>query len=157
MSPRRGGSGRRTTRWVTFADAPNTLVDATPEQTAVLVGGSTIVGSTILRIVGNIQYAGNGAVGNLEYAVGLLVASNSIDSADTDPAVILEMDWLYWRQQGQIQTLVVGAGTFQTYGFDLDVKGRRKMDEGETLFLCETATGQGAVSFVNLRVLVLNP
>lgn len=154
---RRGNVGKRTTRWITFADAPVTLVDGASQQRAILAAVSSIVGSTILRVVGNIQFAGNGAVGNLEYAVGLLVAPNSIDAADTDPATILDLDWLYWRQQGQIQTLVVGAGTFQTYGFDVNVKGRRKIDEGESLFYCEVATGQGAVSFANLRVLVLNP
>lgn len=156
MSPRRG-SGRRTTRWITFDQAPNALVNGTPESAVMLAAGSAIVGATILRVVGNIAFHGTTVDTATEYASGILVAPSSMDSVDMDPAVNVDLDWLYWQQRGTNQAAYDGVDSFVLDRHMVDVRGRRRIDEGESLFYDETMTGAGGNSYVNLRILLLNP
>lgn len=153
---RRGS--RRTTRWVTLDAAPNGLVAATPEQTAWIVASATTVGSTVLRIVGNVSFHGTASDAlTTEYACGIIVSPNTMDTADQDPAVDVNLDWLYWRQVGFNNVQLNAAGSWENHMFDVDVRGRRKLSEGESLFYTETMTGQNGNSYVNLRALILNP
>lgn len=156
MSPRRG-SGRRTTRWITFDQAPNALVNGTPESAVMLAAGSAIVGATILRVVGNIAFHGTTVDTATEYASGILVAPSSMDSVDMDPAINVDLDWLYWQQRGTNQAAYDGVDSFVLDRHMVDVRGRRRIDEGESLFYDETMTGAGGNSYVNLRILLLNP
>lgn len=156
MASRRSGS-RRTTRWVTFDQAPNALVNGTPEIATIVAAGASVVGSTILRVVGNIGFHGTTVDTATEYASGLIVAPSTMDSVDMDPAINVDQDWLYWQQRGTNQAAYDGVDSFVLDRHMVDVRGRRKVDEGETLFYCETMTGAGGNSYVNLRVLVLNP
>lgn len=157
MASRRGS--RRTTRWVTLDAAPNALVAATPEQTTIVAAAGQVVGSTVLRIVGNVMFHGT-ATNALatEYACGIIVSPSTMDTVDQDPAVNVDLDWLFWRQVGfNNAAFEAAAGSWMTFGFDVDVRGRRKISEGESLFYTETMTGQNGNSYVNLRCLVLNP
>lgn len=156
MSPRRG-SGRRTTRWITFDQAPNALVNGTPESAVMLAAGSAIVGATILRVVGNIAFHGTTVDTATEYASGILVAPSSMDSVDMDPAINVDLDWLYWQQRGTNQAAYDGVDSYVLDRHMVDVRGRRRIDEGESLFYDETMTGAGGNSYVNLRILLLNP
>lgn len=157
MAKSRRGSGRRTTRWVTFDQAPNALAAGTAEVQAIIAAASTNVGSTILRVVGNIAFHGTTVDTATEYASGLIVAPSTMDSVDMDPAINVDLDWLYWQQRGTNQAAYDGVDSFVLDRHMVDVSGRRKIDEGESLFYCETMTGAGGNSYVNLRVLVLNP
>ena len=134
MMARRSSGSRRTTRWITLDQAPNALVAGTPEFTTPLVAAGAIVGSTILRVVGNVQFHGT-ATNALatEYACGIIVAPGTMDTADTDPAVNVDLDWLYWRQVGFNNVAYeAAASSWKTMGFELDVRGRRKLAEGES-------------------------
>lgn len=159
MARGKGGGSRRTTRWVTLDSAPNGLVGGTPEQAAIQTASGTLVGSTVLRVVGNVQFHGTATNAlTTEYACGIIVSPGTMDTADQDPAVNVDLDWLYWRQMGFLNVaLEAAASSWVTFGFDLDVRGRRKISEGESLFYVETMTGQNGNSYVNLRVLLLNP
>lgn len=154
--PSRSGS-RRTTRWVTFDQAPEALVNGTPESNTMLAAGSAIVGATILRVVGNIAFHGTTVDTATEYASGIIVAPNSMDADDMDPATAVDLDWLYWQQRGTNQAAYDGVDSFVLDRHMVDVRGRRRIDEGESLFYNETMTGAGGNSYVNLRILVLNP
>lgn len=154
--PRRGTS-RRTTRWQTFDQAPNALAAGTAESALVVSATTASVGSTVLRVIGNIAFHGTTVDTANEYACGLLVAPNSMDIADMDPAINVDLDWLYWQQRGTNNAAYDGVDSFVLDRHMVDVKGRRRIDEGESLFFCETMTGTGGNSYVNLRVLILNP
>lgn len=157
MAKSRGRGSRRTTRWVTFDNAPNALVAGTPEQTTVVAASASVVGATILRVVGNIAFHGTTVDTATEYASGLIVTPSTMDTADQDPAVNVDLDWLYWQQRGTNQAAYDGVDSWVLDRHIVDVHGRRKIDEGESLFYCETMTGAGGNSYVNLRVLILNP
>lgn len=122
-----------------------------------LAAGSAIVGATILRVVGNIAFHGTTVDTATEYASGILVAPSSMDSVDMDPAVNVDLDWLYWQQRGTNQAAYDGVDSFVLDRHMVDVRGRRRIDEGESLFYDETMTGAGGNSYVNLRILLLNP
>lgn len=153
---RKGGS-RRTTRWVTLDQAPNALTGGAAEQAVILSAASTIVGSTILRVVGNIAFHGTTIDTATEYASGLIVSPGTMDVADQDPAVNVDLDWLYWQQRGWSQGAYDGVDSWVTDRHMVDVRGRRRIAEGESLFYVETMTGAGGNSYVNLRILILNP
>jgi hypothetical protein len=157
MSPSRRGSSRRTTRWVTFDQAPNALVNGTAEQATIIGAAAAVVGSTILRIVGNIAFHGTTVDTATEYASGLIVTPSTMDTVDQDPAVNVDLDWMYWQQRGTNQAAYDGVDSYVLDRHPVDVRGRRRIDEGESLFYCETMTGAGGNSYVNLRVLLLNP
>lgn len=153
----RRGSGRRTTRWLTFDQAPNALAAGTAEQSAIITGSASVVGATILRVVGNIAFHGTTVDTATEYACGLIVSPNSMDVIDQDPALNVDLDWLYWQQRGTNQAAYDGVDSFVLDRHMVDVRGRRRIDEGENLWFSETMTGAGGNSYVNLRILVLNP
>jgi len=157
MARSRRGTGRRTTRWVTFDQAPNALVAGTAEVATIVAATATTVGSTILRVVGNIAFHGTTVDTATEYASGLIVVPSTMDSVDMDPAVNVDLDWLYWQQRGTNQAAYDGVDSYVLDRHMVDVSGRRRIDEGETLFYVETMTGAGGNSYVNLRVLILNP
>lgn len=153
----RGRGSRRTTRWVTFDQAPNAMVNGTAELQTVIAGSSSTVGATLLRIVGNIAFHGTTVDTATEYASGIIVAPNTIDSVDADPAIAVDLDWIYWQQRGTNQAAYDGVDSFVLDRHMVDVRGRRKLDEGENLYYAETMTGAGGNSYVNLRFLILNP
>jgi len=157
MAKTRRGTGRRTTRWVTFDQAPNALAAGTAEVATIVAATATTVGSTILRVVGNIGFHGTTVDTATEYASGLIVAPSTMDSVDMDPAINVDLDWLYWQQRGTNQAAYDGVDSYVLDRHMVDVSGRRRIDEGETLFYVETMTGAGGNSYVNLRVLILNP
>lgn len=154
-SSRRGS--RRTTRWVQFPNQANALTSTTVESTAIIAAADTLVGSTVLRIVGNIAFHGTTVDTATRYACGILVAPNSMDSVDMDPATITALDWMYWAQLGTNAPAYDGVDSFVLERWWIDLRGRRKIDEGETLWYNEVMTGTGGNSYVNLRVLLLNP
>lgn len=156
MSPRRSSS-RRTTRWVTYDGAVNALTNGTAEVAVIVAAAGNLVGSTILRVVGNIAFHGTTVDTATEYASGIIMAPSTMDSVDMDPAVNVDLDWLYWQQRGTNQAAYDGVDSYVLDRHMVDVHGRRKMAEGESLFYVETMTGAGGNSYVNLRVLVLNP
>lgn len=156
MARARGGS-RRTTRWVTFDQAPNALTAGAAEQSAILTASASLVGSTVLRVVGNIAFHGTTVDTANEYASGLIVSPGTMDVADQDPAINVDLDWLYWQQRGTNNAAYDGVDSFVLDRHEVDVRGRRRISEGESLFYCETMTGTGGNSYVNLRVLLLNP
>lgn len=157
MAKTRRGTGRRTTRWVTFDQAPNALVAGTAEVATIVAATATTVGSTILRVVGNIAFHGTTVDTATEYASGLIVVPSTMDSVDMDPAINVDLDWLYWQQRGTNQAAYDGVDSYVLDRHMVDVSGRRRIDEGESLFYVETMTGAGGNSYVNLRVLILNP
>lgn len=157
MATRRSRGSKRTTRWVRFLPAVNALVDGTAEQTAIMTTGDTVVGATILRIVGNIMVHGTTVDVAQQYACGILVGPNSLDAADTDPAIITSLDWLYWNRIGTNNPAYDGVDSYAGTRWWVDLRGRRKISEGDTVFYCETLTGSGGNSYVNLSMLVLNP
>lgn len=154
--PRRGS--KRTTRWLRFAPATNALVDGTAEQAAVLGPADTLVGATVLRVVGNIAFHGTTVDVAQRYVCGLLVGPSTLDAADTDPAVAGQgLDWLYWNAVGTNNPAYDGVDSFVGVRWNLDLRGRRKFTEGDVMFYCETLTGSGGNSYANFSVLVLNP
>lgn len=153
----RRGTSKRTTRWQTYDPAPNALAAGTTEFGSVVTGSASTVGSTVLRVVGNIAFHGTTVDTANEYACGLLVAPNSMDAGDMDPAINVDLDWLYWQQRGTNNAAYDGVDSYVLDRHLVDVKGRRRIDEGENLYFCETMTGTGGNSYVNLRVLILNP
>lgn len=158
LMPSRSRRGsRRTTRWVRFLPATNALVDGTSESVSMLTTSDTIVGSTILRIVGNINVHGTTVDVAQQYACGILVAPNSMDSIDMDPAVITSLDWLYWNRLGTNNPAYDGVDSFVGVRWWIDIRGRRKISEGDTVWYNEVLTGSGGNSYVNLSMLVLNP
>jgi len=157
MATRSRPGSRRKTRWITFDQAPEALVNGTPEANTVLAAGSAVVGTTVIRVVGNIAFHGTTVDTATEYASGLIVAPNSMDADDMDPAIAVDLDWLYWQQRGTNQAAYDGVDSFVLDRHTVDVRGRRKIDEGESLFYNETMTGAGGNSYVNLRILLLMP
>lgn len=150
-------SGRRQTRWIRSPTPGNSIAAATPEVGTLLTASAQDVGSTILRIVGNVSFAGRTVDTDSIYWFGILVAPSTMDAADMDPAVTTNLDWMYYQPRGWRQAAYDGVDSFVNQWFDLDLRGRRKLTEGDALFYIENATGQTMVSFVNLSVLVLMP
>lgn len=142
---------------MTFDQAPNTLVSGTAEVASVISAAGTNVGATILRVVGNIAFHGTTVDTANEYASGLLVGPSTMDSVDMDPAINVDLDWLYWQQRGTNNAAYDGVDSYVLDRHMVDVRGRRRLSEGESLFYCETMTGTGGNSYVNLRILVMNP
>lgn len=142
---------------MTFDQAPNALVAGTAEVATIVAATATTVGSTILRVVGNIAFHGTTVDTATEYASGLIVVPSTMDSVDMDPAINVDLDWLYWQQRGTNQAAYDGVDSYVLDRHMVDVSGRRRIDEGESLFYVETMTGAGGNSYVNLRVLILNP
>lgn len=158
MTRRRGSSGKRTTRWVTLNNqVANALTNGTSEQTEIISAATSTTGSTILRIVGNINFHGTTVDTANVYTAGLIVSPFSMDSVDQDPAVQPTLDWMYWNAYGTNNAAYDGVDSYVLNHMAVDLRGRRKLDEGESLFFCETMSGTGGNSYVDLRVLVLNP
>lgn len=157
MASRRGSGSRRTTRWVRFNPAANALVNGTAEISTILSAGSAVVGATILRIVGNIAFHGTTVDTATRYSSGLIVAPNSMDAVDLDPESITDLDWMYWQVRGTNQAAYDGVDSFVLDRHMVDLRGRRKIAEGDTLFYAETMTGSGGNSYVSMSVLLLNP
>lgn len=155
MASRRGS--RRTTRWVRFNPAANTVVPGTPESASVIATDPLSTGATILRVVGSINWTGLTVDTAVAYFPGLLVAPSTMDAADMDGSVDLNLDWMYWGAEGSRQPAYDGVDSFVEHPRWIDLRGRRKLDEGESLFYNEAATGANVTSFVKLSVLVLNP
>lgn len=158
MSPSRRGSSRRTTRWTTLNNqVANALTTGTAEQTEIISAATGVTGSTILRIVGNINFHGTTVDTANVYTSGLIVSPFSMDSVDQDPATQPTLDWMYWSAFGTNNAAYDGVDSYVLNTRHVDIRGRRRLDEGESLFYCETMTGTGGNSYVDLRVLVLNP
>lgn len=158
--PRRTSRGpRRQTRWVASFNTGNSITAATPEAVSVIASATSPgeVGATVLRVVGNISYAGRTVDTDSIYAVGLIVAPNTMDAADMDPNVNTDLDWLWIENRGFRQPAYDGVDSFENFWIELDLKGRRKLHEGTSLFLCQNAVGQTLTSFVNLRILLMLP
>jgi hypothetical protein len=156
MARNRRGS-RRTTRWVTFNPSANTITAGTPEVATVITAADAVVGATILRVVGSISWLGTTVDTATRYMCGLLVAPNLIDADDIDPDVNANLDWLYWAGEGSRNPAYDGVDSFVEHPRWIDVRGRRRISEGESLLFAENSIGTNVVSFVKLRLLVLNP
>lgn len=154
-SRNRPGS-RRTTRWIRFLPSANSITAATPEATAFGLPDTTI-GGTILRVVGSISWIGLTVDTAAAYFPALIVAPNTMDAADMDPAVNTDLDYLYWSPEGSRNPAYDGVDSFVEHPRMIDIRGRRKIREGDDLFFCENATGTNVTSFVKLSVLFLNP
>jgi len=154
---RRGRAGRRTTRWFTVSQNANAITAATPEAIVPITFTPQTVGSTVLRAVGNVAYHGTTVDTAHTYACGLIVAPSTMDAADMDPCVDVDLDWLWWSRRGGNAAAYDGVDSFVLDRQYFDVKGRRRLDEGESLFFCENMTGTGGNSYVHFRLLILNP
>lgn len=154
-SSRRGT--KRTTRWVRYSPGANALTAGAAELVQVIAAADTLVGSTVLRIVGNIAYHGTTVDTASLYTCGILVGPQSLDAADVDPAVVVANDWLYWNAIGTNNAAYDGVDSFAINRWFLDLRGRRKFAEGDALHFTEVSGGTGANSYVNLSVLLLNP
>lgn len=152
---RRGS--RRTTRWVTFNPAANTLTAGAGEVTDVIAAADGVIGATVIRVVGSITWLGTTVDTAARYVSGLIVVPTLTDADDIDPDVSSQLDWLYWAGEGSRNPAYDGVDSFVEHPRWIDIRGRRKISEGEALKYCETSIGTGAISFVKLRVLVLNP
>lgn len=148
---------RRQTKWHTYAPVANTLAAATPEATDITSGLSNRTGMTILRVIGSIAWHGTTVDTAAAYFPGLLLGPNTLDAADMDPATDFDLDWLYWSAEGSRNPAYDGVDSFVEHHRWIDIKGRRKYREGDSLFFCENATGTGLVSYVKLRILLLLP
>lgn len=161
MSPRAGRSrsvSRRQSVWSRHFQAGNSISAATPEVTELIASSSVdTVGSTVLRVVGNISYAARTVDTDVLYHVGLIVGPNSLDAADIDPAVNTGLDWLWLEQRGWRQPAYDGVDSFENFWIELDLRGRRKFAEGASLWLAQNATAVAVTSFVSLSVLRLLP
>lgn len=115
-----------------------------------------MVGTTVLRIVGNVRWHGVTVDTDTFFGFAILVAPASIDAADTDPLVI-DLDWLYWHSDAAVQSAYDGVDSFVNFNFAFDVKGRRKISEGESLFFVMNSTGADVKAYPSLRTLVMNP
>lgn len=151
---RRGS--RRTTRWVRYRNTVNALTAGTAESSAIITSGDTLVGATILRIVGNIMFHSNTVDTAVNYTCGIVLGPNSLDAIDMDPAVITSMDWMYWSSKGSNNPAYDGVDSWVGVRWDVDLMGRRKFTEGDTLWYASSMDVSGN-EYVNLSVLVLNP
>lgn len=156
-SRRRAGGSRRTTRWVRFTPAANTIAANTPELTTVIGASDTLVGATILRVVGSINWIGTTVDTAAAYFPALFVGPSTLDAADLDSAVDTGQDWLWWGPEGSRNPAYDGVDSFVEHPRWIDLRGRRKFSEGDALFFAENMTGTGGVSFTKLSILVLNP
>jgi len=158
MARTRRGTSRRTTRWITYTTTANALTSGTSEQTVIVAAANaTTVGMTVLRVVGNIAFHGTTVDTANLYTSGLIVGPSTLDALDTDPSANPELDWMYWEARGTNNAAYDGVDSYVLDRHWIDVRGRRRLDEGESLLFCETMNGTGGNSYVNLRILVLNP
>lgn len=116
-----------------------------------------MVGATVLRVVGNLAFHGTTVDTANRYVSGLIVAPSTMDAADMDASVDVDLDWMFWSARGTNNAAYDGVDSFVLDRQYIDLRGRRRIDEGESLFYNETMVGTGGNSYVNFRVLLLNP
>lgn len=142
---------------MTFNPAANTITAGTAEATDVIAAADSVVGATVLRVVGSINWLGLTVDTATRYVSGLIVVPNLVDADDIDPDVSSNLDWLYWAGEGSRNPAYDGVDSFVEHPRWIDVRGRRKISEGEALKYCENSIGTNVTSFTKLRILVLNP
>lgn len=159
MSPtRRRGSSSRTTRWVTFDPAANTITAGTAESATVVSTGGTLIGATVLRVLGSVTWLGLTVDTAAAYYMGLTVQPETMDALDMDPDAGADaVDWMFWMGEGSRNPAYDGVDSFVEHHRMIDIRGRRKFREGDALLIGENSAGTNVTSFIKLRVLLLNP
>lgn len=120
-----------------------------------VTSGGVHLGGTVMRIVGNISYAGRTVDTDSIFQFGIIMAPDSVDAADIDPGVNTNLDWMYLTHRGFRQPAYDGVDSFENFWIELDLSGRRKFAEGSQLFFALNAVGQNITAFVNLSTLIL--
>lgn len=153
-----GRGSRRTTRWVN-SFFPGNSITAGTEEVSELVAANNVdtVGATVLRIIGDVSYAGRTVDTDTLYHAGIYLGPGTMDADDQDPAVPSNIDWMWLTQRGWRQAAYDGVDSFVNQFFSIDLRSRRTFREGDRLTYNENCTGQNVTSFVSLRILLLNP
>jgi len=117
--------------------------------------GGNLTGITIVRTVGYISI--DRPTGAIDVAAGLIVAEDTVDTADVNPVSDPFLDWMWFRQ------FITGAGGANPVPdsllhYEMDLRSKRKLSEPGDQYFLVTSSNTGAVTFrIHLRTLVLLP
>lgn len=125
----------------------------------------SIVGSTVIRVLGRISFAYTSPLTESGLYFGVLVdpygtaqqtSMVSVDNGSYDPAgpAAQSADWMYWDRLPLWNMGLSGTSVSTSYQFDIRSK-RRLEDWGDTLIACWRGTGSAPATTVTLSTSTL--